>query len=289
MITIATHSGSFHADDVFSIAAFQLLLGKDNLTVIRTRDEDAIADADYVVDVGGVYDHDAKRYDHHQIGAPVRDNGIPYAGFGLMWRHYGEEICGSKEVADRIEEKLCWPIDLGDNAIKVWESGKYDIRPFEWDGVLKAWQAESTLDEDPDEHFLQAVEVARGYLERIIIKGRIKLEQKQLAEHLYESSTDKTVLISDQYIARSLFIPHEDVHLIVFPRDDTNDWMAVAVQIEDTGFATRVRFPESWAGLRDKELAAVAGFPDAKFCHKDRYMFIAKSKESVLEAVKLAT
>lgn len=289
MIQIVTHSGSFHADDVFSIAAFQLLLGKNNITVTRTRDEEVIASADYVVDVGGVYNHGAKRYDHHQNGAPVRENGIPYAGFGLMWHHYGEEICGSKEVADKIEEKLCWPVDLGDNAISVWESGVHDIKPFEWDGVLKVWQAEPDLGEDSDVHFLQAVDVARGYLERIIIKGRSKIKQKELAEHLYESSAEKTVLVSDQYIARSLFISHEDVNIIIFPRDDTGDWMAVAVQEKDGEFATRVRFPESWAGLRDGDLAEVSGVADAKFCHKDRYMFITKSKESAIAAAKLAT
>lgn len=287
MITIATHSGSFHADDVFSIAAFQLLLGKENIEVIRTRDEAIIATGDYVVDVGGVYDHAAKRYDHHQVGAPIRDNGIPYAGFGLMWRHYGEEICGSAEVAQKIEEKLCWPVDLGDNAISVWETGLHDIRPFEWDGVLKVWQAEPSLGEDPDTHFLQAVDVARSYLERLIIKQRIKVEQREVAMDLYENSTDKTMIVSDSYIPRSLFIEYPEVNLVVFPRADTNDWMAVAVQIEDGGFATRVRFPEAWAALRDEELAAASGLADAVFCHKDRYMFIAKSKESVLQAAKL--
>lgn len=287
MITIATHSGSFHADDVFSIAAFQLLLGKENLKVIRTRDDNVIATSDYVVDVGGEYDHATKRYDHHQPGAPVRENGIPYAGFGLMWRHYGEEICGSAEVAQKIEEKLCWPVDLGDNAVSVWETGQYDIRPLEWDGILKAWQAESSLGEDADAHFLLAVDVARSYLERVISKQKIKLAQRDIAIALYEQSEDKRVLVSDQYIARSFFVVYPEVELVIFPREDTNDWMAVAVQAEETGFATRVRFPESWAGLREEELATASGFPDAVFCHKDRYMFIAKSQESVLAAAKL--
>jgi uncharacterized UPF0160 family protein len=53
MKTVATHSGGFHADDVFAVATFQLLLGKENIQVIRTRDEAVIAAADYVVDVGG--------------------------------------------------------------------------------------------------------------------------------------------------------------------------------------------------------------------------------------------
>ena len=38
-IIIATHSGSFHADDLFAVATLSLLLGKENIEVIRTRDE----------------------------------------------------------------------------------------------------------------------------------------------------------------------------------------------------------------------------------------------------------
>jgi len=288
MKTVVTHSGSFHADDVFAIAVFQLLLGKDSISVIRTRADEVIAAGDYVVDIGGVYDHDTRRYDHHQPGAPVRENGIPYAGFGLVWKHYGGEIAGSPEVAAEIEEKLCWPVDLADNAIKIWEKGLYDLRPFEFDVVLKAWQAEPSLGEDPDEHFMLAVDVARSYLERLIIKQTIKLEQKQKAAQLYQAASDKRVIVSGEYISRSLFIEYGDVEVVVFPRNDTNDWMAVLVQVDKDGFATKVRFPAAWAGLRDEELSTVSGFADAVFCHKDRYMFIARSQESVLAAAQMA-
>jgi len=34
--------------------------------VYRTRDADELAQCDVVVDVGGVYDADSHRYDHHQ-------------------------------------------------------------------------------------------------------------------------------------------------------------------------------------------------------------------------------
>jgi len=283
-----THSGSFHADDVFSIAAFQLLLGKENIEVIRTRDEDAIAVADYVVDVGGVYDHDNKRYDHHQPCSPVRENGIPYAGFGLMWRHYGEQICGSAEVAQAIEEKLCVPIDAGDNAIQVWQPGLLDLQAFSWDGVLKAWQAVESEGEDALEQFLVAVDIARGYLERFIMKRKIKLRQKEQSVALYATSADKAILVSEEYLPRSQFIEYEDVNVLIFPRSDTNDWMAVAIQKEETGFATKVRFPEEWAGLTKQALQEVSGFSDAVVCHKDRYMFIAKSQESAIAAARLA-
>jgi uncharacterized UPF0160 family protein len=49
MITIATHSGNFHADDVFACAALQLFLGIDAVRIVRTR-EIATIEAAGVVD-----------------------------------------------------------------------------------------------------------------------------------------------------------------------------------------------------------------------------------------------
>ncbi len=287
MKTVVTHNGSFHADDVFSIAAFQLLFGKD-INVVRTRDEEIIAKADYVVDVGSVYDPMNNRYDHHQVNAPVRENGIPYSGFGLIWKHFGEEICGSTEVAQKIDEKLCWAIDLGDNGISTWELGKYDIAPLEWDGIVKAWQADPTSDEDMDTQFLQVVEFVRSYLQRLIQKAKSKIVQRQKAVELYETSESKDILVSEEYLPRSLFVEYPDVNVVVFPKSDTNQWIATAVEVDSVGFATKVSFPAEWAGLRDAELATVSGIPDAVFCHKNCHLFVAGSKEGALAAAKQA-
>jgi uncharacterized UPF0160 family protein len=50
-ITVATHNGNFHADDVFSVAALKNIFPSFNL--IRTRKLDLIAKADIVSAVGG--------------------------------------------------------------------------------------------------------------------------------------------------------------------------------------------------------------------------------------------
>lgn len=287
MKTVVTHDGSFHADDVFSIAAFQLLFGKD-VNVVRTRDEEIIKKADIVVDVGSVYDPANNRYDHHQVDAPVRENGIPYSGFGLVWKHFGEEICGSTEIAQKIDEKLCWAIDLGDNGISTWELGKYDIDPLEWDSIVKAWQADPSGKEDMDTQFFQVVEFARSYLQRLIQKVKTKIVQQQKALALYERAESKNILVSEEYLPRSLFIEYPDVNVLVFPQIDANSWIATAIQKDLAGFATKVSFPAVWAGLCDAELASVSGISDAIFCHKSCHLFVAKSKEGVLVAANKA-
>ena len=112
--TIATHNGNFHADDVFSIAALKSIF--PSFKLIRTRDSEIIAKADIVIDVGGEYDSDADRFDHHQRGgAGERENGIPYFSFGLIWQKYGLEICqGNQYVANAVDTGLVATTDAID-------------------------------------------------------------------------------------------------------------------------------------------------------------------------------
>ena len=59
-VTIATHSGNFHPDDVFSVALFSIIFN-GNIKVIRTRDATVYSKADFVIDVGGEYDSNKKK------------------------------------------------------------------------------------------------------------------------------------------------------------------------------------------------------------------------------------
>ena len=88
-VLVATHDGSFHADEVFAIAALGLL--GEPVEVIRTRDRDALAKADLRIDVGFRDDARTGDFDHHQRDFDAaRDNGVRYASFGLVWRAFGD-------------------------------------------------------------------------------------------------------------------------------------------------------------------------------------------------------
>ncbi len=68
-ITIATHSGFYHADELFAIAVLKLIFEKEGsqVEIIRTRDRETAFSCDYCVDVGREYDPSKNRYDHHQV------------------------------------------------------------------------------------------------------------------------------------------------------------------------------------------------------------------------------
>ncbi|MEX0917848.1 MAG: MYG1 family protein [Candidatus Paceibacterota bacterium] len=288
MMKVVTHSGSFHADDVFAVATLQLHFGVENVEVVRTRDESIIASADIVLDVGGVYDPEQQRYDHHQNGAPVRENGIPYAAFGLIWKHYGEELARSTAIVKRIEESLVLPIDAGDNGVDLFSVNEHGIGPVTIQSILALLRPEWGSAEDVNKAFLDACTLARTVIERAIAHSEAEVEEEKVARAAYETAPDKHVIISDQPISPHFFVEYLEPLFIVCPDDPVmnNNWEATAVRIRKDDFASRVQFPERWAGLRGDELAAASGIADAVFCHKARFYFVAGSKEGVLAAVE---
>jgi uncharacterized UPF0160 family protein len=85
---IATHNGGFHADDVTAVAV--LLLLYPDAQLIRTRDAELVAAADFAVNVGGIWDPQAGRFDHRQRGFDGRrPSGVMYASSGLVWAAHG--------------------------------------------------------------------------------------------------------------------------------------------------------------------------------------------------------
>jgi len=85
--TLATHNGTFHADESLAIFLLSQLPKYANAKILRSRDPAVLATAEVVVDVGGVYDHNAKRYDHHQRGfEETIDGKNKLSSAGLIYR-----------------------------------------------------------------------------------------------------------------------------------------------------------------------------------------------------------
>ena len=103
-----THGGMYHADDVLSTCLLALVFGYHK--VVRTNSDNiVIEDDDIIFDVGG------GKFDHHQIGAEVRDNGIPYAAFGLLWREYSPKLGLHPWAAELIDKEFVQMMDETDN------------------------------------------------------------------------------------------------------------------------------------------------------------------------------
>lgn len=291
--TIVTHHSSYHSDDLFAVATLSLWISQnkpeEKIEIVRTRDESIIQKGDYVVDVGGVYDEVKFRFDHHQAGgAGERQNGIPYASFGLVWKSFGEKLCGSKEIADKIDEKLVAPIDANDNGFNITDSKIEGITPYLIQDLFSAfrptWKEESSL----DAVFTELVELAKALLAREIKRALDKKEAEVFVEKAYQGAEDKRLIILDHYWPwRDVIMNHTEPLFVVF-RELGENWCARSVTKDNETFTNRKNFPASWAGKRGKELADITGVPDAIFCHNKRFTSYAGSKEGAIALAKLA-
>jgi uncharacterized UPF0160 family protein len=283
---VIVHNGTFHADDVFAVAALKILF--PDLVVVRTRDEALIATADIVADVGSIYDPAQDRFDHHQQGgAGARSNGIPYAAIGLVWKKYGEQITGSRAVADIVDTRLIAPIDGPDNGVALAEAKFPGFLPYTPGAIVEAWNPTWKEDESSaDERFADAVSLASRILEREIIQARDAVAGQGEVRTAYDTADDKRLII----ITRS-GLPWRDVLtamseplFVVMPAGDR--WK---VRTVPSGlFKNRKDLPRSWAGLRDAELSVVTSVPDALFCHNKLFIAVAGSREGAIALAQRA-
>ncbi len=282
--TIVTHNGNFHADDVFSIAALQYIYPEFKL--IRTRDLELIAKADVVVDVGGVYDPETDRFDHHQRGgAGERENGIPYSSFGLIWQKYGLQICqGNKDVAIAVDSGLVSTIDAIDcghvEGVTKGITLSHTISMFN-----PTWQEDSHFDECFDE----AVEFASRVLARFIASANGGISAKEIVAKAIETAEDPRVIVLEKYTPwkRTVHALSEEALFMVYP-SQTGQWRIQTVPIEIGSFENRKSLPKEWAGLSDNELKAVTGINDAMFCHNGLFIAGAETFESTMKMAAMA-
>lgn len=290
---LITHNGSFHADDIFACATLSLVLEKagETFEIIRTRDEEIIKTGDYVFDVGGIYDEESNKFDHHQNGGAGKreKNSIEYAACGLVWKKFGPEISGSKKAADVIDERLFAPIDAGDNGFNLVEN-KYETSPYliqyAFYAMRPTWREENVTD---DEMFLKCVEIAKVILSREIIQVQDILLAEEAVLSIYKNTEDKKVIILDRnYPSEYILHDFPELLYVIYPRSTDNLWAVKAVRKNLNTFDNRKDFPKTWGGLRDKELQIITGVADAVFCHRGLFLAVAKSKEGAIKLAQIA-
>jgi uncharacterized UPF0160 family protein len=287
-LVIVTHNDRFHADDVFAMAVLQIIFGKQIGKVYRTRDEEKIKIADIVFDVGNIYDPKKNRFDHHQTeGAGNRENGIPYASFGLVWKKYGKKICGSLEIADIVDKKLIQSVDADDNGYPIFDLKDYKIKPYSLDRMCYVLGSTWKEKENYDKSFIKAVKIAKLILEREITYAKDAFSARKLVENAYKKTIDKRLLILDEYYPWSEFVEDKKEILFVIYPNKADKFYRVNT-ISEKGFMNRKDLPKKWAGLRDTELEKVTGIKGARFCHRKLFLAVADTKANAIELAKLA-
>lgn len=298
-ISVVTHNGVFHADDVMACAILNRVFDGD-LRVSRTRDAVQVAMADIVVDVGGVYDADKQRFDHHQRGgAGVRDNDIPFAACGLVWREYGAAFVASvalssgllskfdvASVCKRVDATVITSIDAADNGI---DQGSGFTVSSVISQMNPVWFQKPSEDEF-DAAFSNAVVLAADILEQTVISAIAE----EMAEIVVLTQIEEMRDAGYSYIVLRHYCPWipaavkaGDVDFVIFPAAE-GGYRVQCVPTRVGSFGMRKMLPEAWAGLAAEELVEVTGVSDAVFCHKGRFIAGAGSRVGAMKLADLA-
>jgi uncharacterized UPF0160 family protein len=281
---VATHSGSFHADEVFALAALTLV--DPAIEIVRTRDPEALAAADVRVDVGFRDDPATGDFDHHQKGgAGERPNGVRYASFGLVWRAHGARVCaGDADVAARVDQSLVQGVDANDTGQAVVAPIVDDVRPMTVSGVIgglnRRWDEDLTPD-DEQARFDEAVALARGIIEREIASAAAGRRAVRIVEAAVGRARDPRVIELERDVPWKEVVVTQapEALFVVYPK--RQGWGLEAVPRELGSFANRRDLPAEWAGLDGPALAQLTGVPDALFAHAKRFLVVARSRDGI--------
>lgn len=290
-----THDGTFHADDLFATAALSIL-NNGNIKIIRSRDPEQIKKGDYVYDTGGEYNENENLFDHHQRGgAGSRTNGIPYSSFGLVWKKYGEQICGSLEIANRIDQKIVQPIDAVDNGIDIVKPIFDGIFPYGAEGIFlnnkPTWKEGN---KDINKIFRDSVKEVAKLLTREIEVAKSDTEAVEIMMKAYNEAKDKKIIILEndfpRYLYQDTFSKLPEPMYLVFPSGHSSMWKVEAITKSQETMESRKLFPESWRGFfnNDPLLKEITGVADTVFCHKSGFLIISNSKEGAIELAQKA-
>ncbi|MQB42386.1 MYG1 family protein [Rhizobium sp. ICMP 5592] len=295
---LVTHSGGFHADELLSSVILTRLFPQAR--IIRSRAPEWITPGTdrIIYDVGGKYDAVERIFDHHQRGAPLREDGQPYSSFGLIWKHYGRDYLAAFGLPEAhvdalhtsFDNSFVLPVDLVDNgALSPSVAGQ--LAGLTLPALLETLKPvfDETDPEAEDRGFQNALGIARSFVEARIGQSAAKLRAEALVHQaIVETGEGRILELPMGMPFRPAIVKAGADHLlfVVHPRD--KDWCLTGIRRADQGFELRADLPAAWAGLTNGDLEAACGVKGASFCHNGRFIAAAKTREAALAMAELA-
>jgi len=299
---ICTHHGTFHADEVMACAMLKCLDDYSSLPVLRSRDSEEIDKATIVVDVGGTYEPDKKRFDHHQKTFTETYSeayqGIKLSSAGLVFKHFGGEVvealCGELEakpkaaIIAKTYDSLIRELDALDNGVQVADEPRYRFVTHLGARIGRlnpSWQEESSPAAE-NSRFKEALLVAAKELCDIVCGYATHwLPARTLVDEAL--SNRRKVHESGEIMLLSRYCPWQDhlfdleeeeeahrtplVKYVLF-QDSRGSWRVQAAPAARGSFDLRLRMPAAWCGLRDDELSKASGIEGCIFVHANGFI-----------------
>mmetsp|Transcript_72232 Transcript_72232/g.209114 ORF Transcript_72232/g.209114 Transcript_72232/m.209114 type:complete len:365 (+) Transcript_72232:55-1149(+) len=315
---IATHHGTFHADEAMACAMLKCLPEFADLPIVRTRAPADIDKAKIVVDVGGTYEPEKHRYDHHQ--ASFTDTyskeyaEIKLSSAGLVYKHFGpavvRSLCGQIEeraaaaILAKTYDTLIRELDALDNGVQVADEPRYRFCTHLGARVGRlnpSWQEPSTPELE-NTRFQMAMQLAAKELTDVIcgyctgwLPAR-EIVQEALAKR-------KEIHPSGEIMKLPRFCPWQEhmfdleeeeeanrtplVKYVLFG-DSRGGWRVQAAPKARGSFENRKPLPKAWCGVRDQELSDLIKIPGCVFVHANGFIGGHTTEAGAYEMAALA-
>ncbi|KAK3246821.1 hypothetical protein CYMTET_42441 [Cymbomonas tetramitiformis] len=317
MAKIGTHDGSFHCDE--ALGCFLLKQTKEfrDAEIVRSRDPEILKDLNVVIDVGGVYDPETQRYDHHQRGF-TEEFGHGFvtklSSAGLVYKHYGREIVASQlglkeddpmleTVYLRVYKSFMEAIDGIDNGIQQYDTEQ----PARYQNHTGLSARVGSLNPNWNEEynatvlmtqFLKAVELSGSeFTESVNYIGKVWLPArthvKEALDKRFENDPSGKIIKLETFCPwkEHLFLLEEELDIVgntlfCLYEDDKKNWRIQTIPVTTSSFESRKFLPSTWRGMRDDELSNESGIPGGIFVHMSGFIGGNKTFEGALAMAK---
>ncbi|CAG0896855.1 unnamed protein product, partial [Darwinula stevensoni] len=320
---IGTHDGPFHCDEALACYMLRCLPQYKNARIVRSRNESLLSTCDIVVDVGGIYDHAKRRYDHHQrefsatmiTGEKTWKTTLSSAG--LIFYHYGKEIISIvleclvedfkvEKVLEKVYGNLIEEIDATDNGIPICHRGlmKYKICTSLSTQIRNLKPQWTDTDKSTDDVFPEAMKTAGDiFIDRVRYYGNVWWPAREMLiedlNRIYNklSQVDKSgniLQLSKYYPWREHLLDlagenlqwRNQINRLAFVIYQTpSKWIIKAIPRSS---GRKVLLPEEWGGLEKAELVEKSGLQGIIFVHGNRFIGGHESRDGVISMAKMS-
>lgn len=288
---LVTHGGVFHADDVMATIILEKFFG--NVIVCRTLEVPKTLNSDVVVyDIGG------GKWDHHQKGGNgARDNGIPYAASGLIWKDFGLKILCQYSDHQYVQEEIWTSIDRMliqgiDSVDTGFASFSLQVPIMTINQIISNYNPTWDENESFDDAFVKACNVAREVFDNSVRKVISGINAKSSIKEAIKNSKNHYMILP-KYVSwqRNLYFSTEpkaiDVWFVIYPslRGGYN-WQIVTTDLKN--HIPMKSVPKNWYGLKGADLQKITGVKTATFCHDCGFVGGAMTLDDTIKLVELA-
>ena len=310
---MGTHNGTFHCDEVLACAMLRLLPAYSSASIVRTRDAAVLDACDVLVDVGGQYEAEKCKYDHHQRGFSEVMNELSsktkLSSAGLIYRHYGMEVIKQIVGAEsaecltalykKIYKSFVEEIDGNDNGVEIFDSGSrnYEVNtslPNRVQMMNPQWNQDKGED-SANAAFVNALRyVGDEFVAHVAHCHKYWWPARDIVAKSLTNAAN--VHPSCQIVVLAQYVPYDshlysleeemdkrDVSKFIVYEEPNGDWRIKTVAVSMGSFTPRLSFPKTWGGLKGEELSKASGIPGCIFVHAGLFIGGNKTRDGAIQ------